>query len=154
MCVRLRRCVAGRTTLQKRGGWLDNQCDVIILAPAMRPCVQPLRHGNRARACLYWKSAGVFRGGNNHFTGGIIRVPITASQTLKNSFRICHLRRSLGGRRAIYEDQFYDDLMRVTNGPGRSGTGPSFLRLRLIPNAKNGCRSRGALCPRLWATGL
>jgi len=101
------------------------QCDVIMLAPAMRPCVHHCGTGT-GRSVLVLEKAPEYFAAAYLFHRRHHPVCYNASQTLKKLIPdMSPEEEALGGRRQYTEDQFYDDLMRVpTAWPIRNW--PSF----------------------------
>ncbi len=97
---------------------MDNQCDVIIVGAGNAAlCAAIAAREQGASVLVLEKAPEYFRGGNTYFTGGIIRCAYNGIEDIKKLIPDMSPEEEASVDVGQYsEDQFYDDLMRVTNG--------------------------------------
>src|SRR5215510_5582226 len=97
---------------------VDNQCDVIIVGAGNAAlCAAIAAREQGASVLVLEKAPEYFRGGNTYFTGGIIRCAYNGIEDIKKLIPDMSPEEEGSVDVGQYtEDQFYDDLMRVTNG--------------------------------------
>ena len=97
---------------------MTTQYDVIIVGAgnaALCAAIAAREHG--ARVLVLEKAPEYFRGGNTYFTGGIIRCAYNGIEDIKKLIPDMSPEEEASVEVGKYtEDEFYDDLMRVTNG--------------------------------------
>ena len=97
---------------------MDSQCDVIIVGAGNAAlCAAIAAREQGASVLVLEKAPEYFRGGNTYFTGGIIRCAYNGIEDIKKLIPDMSPEEEASVDVGQYtEDQFYDDLMRVTNG--------------------------------------
>src|SRR5437667_58367 len=105
-------------TLAKMRWTVDNQCDVLIVGAGNAAlCAAIAAREQGASVLVLEKAPEYFRGGNTYFTGGIIRCAYNGIEDIKKLIPDMSPEEEASVDVGQYtEDQFYDDLMRVTNG--------------------------------------
>jgi tricarballylate dehydrogenase len=97
---------------------VSDQYDVIILGAgnaALCAAIAALEKG--AKVLALEKAPEYFRGGNTYFTGGIIRCAYNGIEDIKKLIPDMSTEEEASVEVGSYsEDEFYDDLMRVTEG--------------------------------------
>lgn len=97
---------------------MSDQYDVIILGAgnaALCAAIAALEKG--AKVLALEKAPDYFRGGNTYFTGGIIRCAYNGIEDIKKLIPDMSPEEEASVEVGSYsEDEFYDDLMRVTEG--------------------------------------
>ncbi|HEY7709918.1 MAG TPA: FAD-dependent tricarballylate dehydrogenase TcuA [Candidatus Entotheonella sp.] len=97
---------------------MSDQYDVIILGAgnaALCAAIAALEKG--AKVLALEKAPEYFRGGNTYFTGGIIRCAYNGIEDIKKLIPDMSPEEEASVEVGSYsEDEFYDDLMRVTEG--------------------------------------
>jgi len=97
---------------------VNGQCDVIIVGAGNAAlCAAIAAREQGASVLVLEKAPEYFRGGNTYFTGGIIRCAYNGIEDIKKLIPDMSPEEEASVDVGQYtEDQFYDDLMRVTNG--------------------------------------
>lgn len=97
---------------------MDNQYDVIIVGAGNAAlCAAIAAREQGASVLVLEKAPEYFRGGNTYFTGGIIRCAYNGIEDIKKLIPDMSPEEEASVDVGKYtEDQFYDDLMRVTEG--------------------------------------
>src|SRR2546429_273537 len=105
-------------TLAKMRWTVNGQCDVIIVGAGNAAlCAAIAAREQGASVLVLEKAPEYFRGGNTYFTGGIIRCAYNGIEDIKKLIPDMSPEEEASVDVGQYtEDQFYDDLMRVTNG--------------------------------------
>ena len=97
---------------------MNDQYDVIIVGAGNAAlCAAIAAREQGASVLVLEKAPEYFRGGNTYFTGGIIRCAYNGIEDIKKLIPDMSPEEEASVDVGQYtEDQFYDDLMRVTNG--------------------------------------
>lgn len=97
---------------------MDEQYDVIIVGAGNAAlCAAIAAREQGASVLVLEKAPEYFRGGNTYFTGGIIRCAYNGIEDIKKLIPDMSPEEEASVEVGKYtEDEFYDDLMRVTNG--------------------------------------
>src|SRR5882672_8326008 len=103
-------------TLAKTRWAVNGQCDVIIVGAGNAAlCAAIAAREQGASVLVLEKALEYFRGGNTYFTGGIICCAYNGIADIKKPIPDnAPEEEALVDVREYTEDQFYDDLMRVT----------------------------------------